>query len=152
MKKASFSLAILVLIALTACGGGSDSNQTTETGGGNQSTINVTLNDIYYGDRNDNIDNPPTWMAQSGNTVTVQAQNNGVLEHNWAVVEANASLPDSVTDPTAIEDLILFDIGEVAGGESWNSVFTAPAPGEYTVICTVAGHYPAMQGKLVVEE
>ena len=44
-----------------------------------------------------------------------------------------------------VKEVILFDIGEVPAGAAENDVFTAPAPGQYTVICTVAGHYPLMQ-------
>lgn len=46
---------------------------------------------------------------------------------------------------------VLFKAGVIESGEKGETIFTAPAPGIYTAICTVAGHFPAMQGKLVVE-
>ena len=150
MKKVSFILAILVMLALTACGGGDDNSDAPA--GGSQSSISVIFNDIYFGDTNDNVDNPPSWAVNSGDNVNVQAENNGVLEHNWAIIKADATLPDTIADPASVADLVLFDFGEIAGGDSGSKTFTAPAPGEYTVICTVAGHYPVMQGKLIVEE
>ena len=151
MKKFSLILAILVMLALTACGGGDD-NTDTASSGGTQSSISVIMNDIYFGDSNDNVDNPPSWSVNSGDSVNVQAENQGVLEHNWAIVKADSTLPDTIADPAAVTDMILFDLGEIAGGDSGNNTFTAPAAGEYSVICTVAGHYPVMQGKLVVGE
>ena len=151
MKKVTLILAILVMLVLTACGGGDDNSEPVPAGG-SQASISVTFNDIYFGDSNDNVDNPPSWSVNSGDSVTVQAENAGVLEHNWAIIKADATLPDTVADPAAVADMVLFDLGDIAGGDSGSSTFTAPAPGEYTVICTVAGHYPVMQGKLVVGE
>jgi len=147
LKKTDLILALFILFSLAACGGNN-----TADGEGDETTINVALNDIYFGDTNDNVENPPVWTVGSNNTVTVQANNMGTLEHNWAVIEPDATLPDTITDRAEVEDVIIFDIGEVPAGAAENDVFTAPAPGQYTVICTVAGHYPLMQGRLVVEE
>ena len=152
MKKVSFILAILVMLALTACGGGDGDSDDAGSSGGSQSSISVIMNDIYFGDSQDNVDNPPSWSVNTGDSVTVQAENKGVLEHNWAIVKADATLPDTITDAAAVADMILFDMGGIVGGDSGSKTFTAPAPGEYTVICTIAGHYPVMQGRLVVGE
>ncbi|HFC11678.1 MAG TPA: hypothetical protein ENJ56_02445 [Anaerolineae bacterium] len=109
------------------------------------------MNDIYFGDDADNVANPPQWTLNSGGRAQIKAENDGSLEHNWAIIKAGATVPDSVTDAAAIKDIILFDVGNVAGGASTNATFDIPDAGEYTVICTVAGHYPTMQGKLVVK-
>ncbi|MCB8942729.1 MAG: hypothetical protein H6658_03020 [Ardenticatenaceae bacterium] len=152
MKKVTLILAIIVMLALTSCGGGDDDTSGSGSSGGSQSSISVIMNDIYFGETNDNIANPPSWSVNAGDSVTVQADNKGVLEHNWAIVKADATLPDTIADPAAVADMILFDMGGILGGDTGSKTFTAPAAGEYTVICTIAGHYPVMQGKLVVGE
>jgi len=48
-------------------------------------------------------------------------------------------------------EVVLIDTGVIDAGKTDNFTFTAPAVGEYKVICTVPGHYPSMQGKLVVK-
>ena len=47
-------------------------------------------------------------------------------------------------------DKVLFSSGDLAAGASDEVVFTAPAPGEYNVLCTVPGHSAIMQGQLIV--
>ena len=141
-----FTIAILLVLAalfLAACGG-SDEAATA--------TIEVVQNDIYFGDSPDNQENPPTWTVPAGAEVTVNLSNNGALQHNWAVVEQGAEVPTPV-DPEAADDILLYDTGLLDPGTTATETFTAPAePGEYLVICTVAGHYPAMQGRLIVTE
>lgn len=148
MKKAVLLalVAILALAFLAACGGG-DEAPAAESG---SQSIEVVMNDIFFGETADNAANPPVWTVKTGGTVSLTAVNKGTLDHNWAIVKAGETVPDTV-DPTIAAGITSFDVGVVAGGDTYNSAFTAPAPGEYTIICTVAGHYPAMQGKLVVE-
>jgi uncharacterized cupredoxin-like copper-binding protein len=148
MKKiALFTLVMVFALAfLAACGGGEEA-PAAESGG---QSIDVVMNDIYYGETPDNAANPPVWTIKTGGAVSVSVNNKGTLDHNWAIVKAGETIPDTV-DPTVAEAITSYDVGVIAGGDTYNSAFTAPAPGEYTIICTVAGHYPAMQGKLVVE-
>jgi uncharacterized cupredoxin-like copper-binding protein len=153
MKKIMLSVVLVLvgILMLIGCGGGDDSGggESADTGGSAQ-TITVAMHDIYFGDENDNIANPPTWTVDAGGRVRVSAENAGVLEHNWAIVKAGSALPDTVTDANAIKDLLIYDIGEVQGGDSTSGTFTAPEAGTYTVICTIAAHYPSMQGVLQV--
>lgn len=149
MRKAKIFPLILIAAVwmLASCGGG----ETADTGNEPAfETINVVYNDIYYGNDSDNIGNPPVWTATAGNNVEVLADNQGALEHNWAVIEAGATIPDAIADRGDVEDIILFDLGNIDGGTTGSGTFTAPAAGTYTVICTVAGHYPTMQGQLQV--
>lgn len=149
MKKYVFVLLTAVLaLFIVACGGGGAEEPETAAG----ASIDVVMNDIYYGDVSDNVNNPPVWNVTAGEIVTINSNNLGTLDHNWAIIEAGTALPDTIADPAEIEDSILFDIGVVAGGDTSSNAMTAPAAGEYVVICTVAGHYPAMQGRLVVGE
>ena len=157
MKK-SHILTILLLFSLSAlllaaCGGGDDGGaDDSGDSGGSSVEMEVIMNDIYFGDSNDNVDNPPSWSAAAGDSIRVSMVNNGALDHNWAIVELNETIPDVISDPAEIEDQLLTDGGVVAPGDTGTWRFTAPdAPGEYLVICTIAGHYPAMQGRFVVE-
>lgn len=150
MKK-YLSLFVLLLFALVlaACGGG-DGEEAADDGA-TTATLDVVENDIYFGDTNDNEQNPPTWTVPAGSDVTVNIDNRGALEHNWAVVELGAEVPNPFVEADH-SGIILLDSGLEPPGESATFNFTAPTdPGEYTVICTVAGHYPLMQGRLIVE-
>ncbi|MFN3980977.1 MAG: sulfocyanin-like copper-binding protein [Caldilinea sp.] len=114
-------------------------------------TLNVVMHDIYFGDDNNNIANPPIWRVPAGAEVTINLENQGGLDHNWAIIKKDVELPIPFM-PDQNADLILWEGGVLAAGGKDTEVFTAPdVPGEYIVICTVAGHYPAMQGRLVVE-
>lgn len=135
----------LVALFLAACGGDSAPAETESQ----NSTIDVLQNDIYYGDSPDNADNPPVWNASAGGAIRVRANNAGTLQHNFAVVRLDADIPDVYTDDNS--DIILAQTGLVEPGEERTETIDALEPGEYVVICTVAGHWPSMQGRLVVE-
>lgn len=141
---------VLIVLALTlaACGGNSSEEAADE--GASNVTLDVVENDIYFGDANDNVNNPPTWNVSAGSEVTVNITNNGALEHNFAIIQQGESVPNPFVEADS-GDIILQDSGLTQPGESATFSFTAPDPGEYQVICTVAGHYPLMQGRLVVE-
>lgn len=132
---------VLAVLALAACGGGGDEAR--------EETIDVVMHDIYFGGSNDNVANPPMWTVTSGAEVTVEMDNQGALEHNWAIVKLGEELPE-LFDEAQHKDKLLFSTSRVMGGAQATATFTAPEPGEYVVICTVPGHYPSMQGRLVV--
>lgn len=113
-------------------------------------TFDVLMNDLYFGEENNNIADPPVWTVQSGEEVGLTLINNGALQHNWAIVEQGEEVPVPYV-PEEGEDILLYNPGIVNGGQEQSAAFTAPEVGEYLIICTVAGHYPAMQGRLVVE-
>jgi uncharacterized cupredoxin-like copper-binding protein len=113
--------------------------------------IAVRMGDLYFGDSNDNTQNPPIWTVTSGAEVKVVAENrSGALQHNWAVVKLDETVPEPFLGDKQME-IVLLDTGVIDSGKSGAFTFTAPAAGEYQVICTVPGHYPSMQGKLVVK-
>jgi len=149
MQKQTFNAVTLLLLALAvlvlaACGG--DAASADEAAA---VTIEVAQNDIYFGDSPDNVENPPSWTVPAGAQVTVELTNNGALQHNWAIVEPGAEVPVPV-DPETAGDILLYDTGLVDPGSTATATFTAPEAGEYLVICTVAGHFPTMQGRLIV--
>ena len=139
----AFSLSVLALV-LAACGGSAVVEE------GAEEIIVVDMNDIYIGERNDNVNTPPIWRTSPGSEVTIRMENMGALEHNWAVLKAGESIPIPF-DEAEQSDKILFSAGNVAGGASNEVSFTAPEAGEYNVVCTVPGHAALMQGQLIVE-
>ena len=158
MRSLSIILAATMLV-LAACGGGSSTPTPTpapaaEAASAHEviaATLDVVMYDIYFGDVSDNISNPPVWTVKAGDAMTINLDNQGGLEHNWAIVKQGVEMPIPFM-PDENEDLILWAAGVLQAGEKVSEPFPAPTePGEYLVICTVAGHYPAMQGKLVVQ-
>jgi plastocyanin len=139
-------LALLVMGVLAACGG----SQPAEPVITNEEIV-VDMEDIYFGDSNDNIANPPAWTVTSGADITVRMENMGALEHSWVVLKAGEDIPANF-DPSQHSDLVLFDSGVVDPDSNATTRFTAPPPGEYNVVCTVLGHSGLMQGRLLVTQ
>lgn len=144
MKRLTFFIfaGLISLFLLAACGGSEPEPAETAN-----NSIDVVMNDIYYGD---DAANPPTWTVDSGTNIRLKIQNNGALEHNFAVVRPGESIPDTY-NPETDSGILLQEAGLSAAGESRNETLQSFDPGTYTVICTVVGHWPAMQGTLVVE-
>ncbi|MFN2135145.1 MAG: plastocyanin/azurin family copper-binding protein [Candidatus Promineifilaceae bacterium] len=146
MKQKQLLLIILAFSAvlLAACGGGAAPAEPQSV------ALEVVTHDMYYGEEDNNMDNPPVWTAPAGSIATISFDNQGTLEHNWAVIKLGADVPTPF-DAENDADLILYETGLVPPGEQRTLPFQVPTePGEYLVICTVAGHYPNMQGRLVV--
>uniref|UniRef100_A0A7C1JRC4 Blue (type 1) copper domain-containing protein n=1 Tax=Caldilinea aerophila TaxID=133453 RepID=A0A7C1JRC4_9CHLR len=165
MTRLIYGTLILTMLLLAACGGSATPTPTptptpaptptpTTAPSAQQviaATLDVIMHDIYFGDDSNNIANPPVWRVPAGAQVTVNLDNQGALEHNWAVVKQGVELPIPFM-PDQNKDLLFWETGVLQGGQKDSESFTAPSePGEYIVICTVAGHYPAMQGRLIVE-
>ncbi len=113
-------------------------------------TLNVVMNDNYYGESDTNLVSPPVWQVPHGADVLVNMVNNGQKNHNWAIVKQGEVIPIPFYGGQSSEQLV-YGAGMVYGNNITTLTFTAPEPGEYQIICTVEGHYPSMQGRLVVE-
>lgn len=139
----------LFVFALVGCGGGGDEGG--DASGGGTATLSVVQNDIYYGDSPTNAEDPPVWTVPAGANVRLSLENLGTLEHNWAIVNLGESVPD-VYNAETDSGILLYEAGLVEGGGTFSESFTAPSEaGSYTIICTVAGHWPGMQGVLEVQ-
>ena len=117
----------------------------------NVSMLNVDMYDSYYGNNDTNMTDPPIWTVTAGGDVVVNLVNHGSYNHNWAIVKNGVKVPIPYEEGQA-GDILLHGIGMVYSKSQTTVTFTAPAAGEYQVICTVSGHYPFMQGKLEVLE
>ena len=155
LKKWMLPLLLIAVLALAACGGGGDDEAPAAAEPSAQEaiaqTLEVAMADLYFGETPDNLANPPVWTVPAGAQVTVSAVNNGALQHDWAIVKKGVEVPVPF-DPAANADILLWEAGIVEPGQTGSATLTVPAEaGEYTVICTVAGHFPSMQGRLIVE-
>jgi hypothetical protein len=115
-------------------------------------TLSVDMYDIYFEVGPTNIENPPVWQVTSGAEVTLELHNLGNLDHNWAIVALGQEVPTPYLGDEDAPGLFYWLGNVVPPGETEIYTFTAPTePGSYEVICTVPGHYPAMQGILEVQ-
>lgn len=152
------AMAVLAALAmmLAACGGGSGSSSS----GGGASSGPVTLE---IGSKGEELAFDKTELrVAAGQTVTLRFKNNSaVQQHNWilikggdaeaaAIANAGLSAGPAANYLPADKSNILAESSLANGGETVEVTFTAPAAGTYIFICTVPGHYPLMQGKLVV--
>ena len=148
-KLIGLGLLLLCFSLISSC-----NSTTTGTNGAAMTNANVALltvdmQDNYYGGADDNVANPPVWSVPAGADVVATLTNHGRRNHNWAIVKPGAAIPIPYKEGQG-GDIILHGIGMVYGNSQTTITFTAPDPGEYMVICTVDGHYPEMQGRLLI--
>ncbi len=155
MRKWMYGVLAMAMVVLAACGGGGGNEEAAPAAAEPSAqeaiaqVLNVTAHDLYYNEP-DNLTDPPVWTVNAGEEFEVNLDNQGGLQHNWAIVKQGVEVPVPF-DPAQNEDILLWDAGLVDPGQSETASFTVTDPGTYTVICTVAGHYPSMQGRLVVQ-
>ncbi|MBO9316752.1 MAG: auracyanin [Chloroflexus sp.] len=161
MKMWSRMLALVVLtvmaLALAACGGGGSSSGGSAGGAGSGPIV------IEIASKGEELVFDKTELRVSaGQVVTLRFKNtSAVQQHNWILIKggdaeaaaiANAGLTagPAANYLPADKSNIIAESPLANGNETVEVTFTAPAPGTYLYICTVPGHYPLMQGKLVV--
>ena len=130
MKKFFVVLGLLMVLsmALVACGGSS-----AATG----NTVKVTLSDFAF--------DPSTISVSAGQVVNITLTNTGNVDHNFVVLSKPVN--GSFTDADKANIIWQKD---VAKGQTVTDKFTAPAAGEYQVVCAVPGHIESgMVAKLV---
>jgi len=128
MRKIVFIL--LACVTLVACSGPAPSD-----------AIKVTLTDFQF--------TPNSFLVPAGQEITITANNNGAVEHNFVVMKLGTTAGDAWDDadiPNVFWKL------QLEPGASQTDTFTAPTePGEYQVVCSTPGHLMAgMIAKLVV--
>jgi len=141
MKKLAVMFAVLVSIALVACGGSDDSTG-TETGG--EATSGAAADT----------------GKQGGSTLSLEADPDGQLAYTSEEATAEAgevtvdfNNPQSLPHDVAIEDSSGETVGktDVISDDSATTTVDL-SPGTYTYYCTVPGHRDAgMEGTLTVK-
>ncbi|MDX1378769.1 MAG: cupredoxin domain-containing protein [Anaerolineales bacterium] len=117
-------------LLLSACGGG---GATTE--------IDVLMTDFAF--------EPMEFTVPAGQEITVNATNNGAVEHEFVIFNFGTDAGETFDDED--EANIYWEV-EVQPGQSATTSFVAPTePGVYTVTCGIEGHLEAgMSGLLTV--
>lgn len=117
-------------LILSACGAG-----------GPATTIDVTMTDFHF--------EPMEFTVPAGQEITVNATNNGAVEHEFVIFNLGTNAGDKFGDED--EGNIYWEV-EVQPGQTAATTFTAPSePGEYYVTCGIEGHLEAgMSAKLTV--
>ncbi len=131
MKKyVALAVLSLAVFALAAC-----------AAGGPSTTINVTMTDFKF--------EPMEFTVPAGQEITVNATNNGAVEHEFVIFKLGTDAGEKFDDED--EENIYWEV-EVQSGQSVTATFTAPSePGEYYVTCGIEGHLEAgMSAKLIV--
>lgn len=132
MKKYLFPAGVILILslALSSCGAG-----------GPSTTINVTMTDFKF--------EPMEFTVPAGQEITVNATNNGAVEHEFVIFNLGQTAGDKFGDED--EENIYWEV-EVQPGQSTTASFTAPTEaGEYYVTCGIEGHLEAgMNAKLTV--
>ncbi|HSJ50647.1 MAG TPA: cupredoxin domain-containing protein [Actinomycetota bacterium] len=129
MNVRTWLVALLAALALTlsACGGGDgdggDGGDGDGNGGDEGTTLSVQAKEFEF--------TPSTLTAPADTEVTVELENAGTIEHDFALDEA---------------DLVVL----APATESASGTFSLPA-GSYTFYCSIPGHREAgMEGSLTV--
>lgn len=134
MKKIIASTLVISALALllAGCGGGSEPSK----------SLKVTMTDFAF--------SPNAFTVPAGEEISVQVTNNGAVAHSFIVMQSGHTVQGHFTD--ADKPYVLWEVATVPPGESVKGSFTAPsAPGEYQLLCGIAGHFEAgMVGKLTV--
>jgi uncharacterized cupredoxin-like copper-binding protein len=139
-----------LLAVLGGCGGGGDTAGTggssSEPPAGGAEDIEVAMTEFAF--------DPSEVSVGAGSEVTVTASNEGSIEHDLVVLDhgqeitAEDELPDDLD--LVRSDAVLSLHADPGAADS--GTFTAPAAGDYQVVCLVPGHFSAgMEGTLTVE-
>jgi plastocyanin len=125
------ALAAPVLL-LASCGDDGDEASTS---------IDATASEFQF--------EPDSWTVPAGEQFSIEFQNDGSVEHEWAVIKLGE---DIESEDEFAEDKVLFEVEAVPAGDSTTQSFTVDEAGDYQVICALETHFDAgMEGTLTVE-
>lgn len=162
LRKLAFGMILGLALLLSACGGGGGGGTQGSTGSGGTTAAGPVK--LQIGSDGENLAfDKTTLTVQSGQEVTLEFKNNSVAQqHNWVLIKGDDAVATQIAKDGLVAGLeadylptdqsnIIAHTGVLEGGQTGSVTFTAPAPGTYIYLCTVPGHYPLMQGKLIVQ-
>ncbi len=131
-KKLLILLAMILALALTACGTS-----------GSSTNINFRMTDFAF--------TPNEFSVPAGQEITVHITHDGTVAHNFIVMKSGTEAGDMFDE--ADQPNIYWEM-DLQPGDSKTVTFTTPEqPGTYQVLCGMAGHLQSgMVGKLIVTE
>ena len=132
MKKVLFFLPLFLSIIVTACGGPA----------GPTKSLDITMTDFMF--------SPNKFTVPAGEQITLSAINNGAVAHSFIIMKSGFQVTGHFSD--ADKSNIYWEVEQITPGQTVKVSFTSPSePGEYQVVCGVAGHLEAgMVAKLIV--
>jgi uncharacterized cupredoxin-like copper-binding protein len=130
LKKSLLILLFVMIFVLSACGAG-----------GASTTIDVIFAEFTF--------TPAEFTIPAGQEITVNAENNGAVVHDFVIMKFGETAGDSFDEEDEVN--VFWEI-EAGPGASVTGTFTAPTdPGEYQIVCGTPGHFMSgMVGKLTV--
>ena len=81
-----------------------------------------------------------SWTVPAGEEISITFQNNGAVQHEWAVINLGMDL-SSGDDFT--EEHVLWEIEKQDPGVRVTENFTFDTPGVYQIVCALEGHVDA---------
>jgi plastocyanin len=125
------------VLLLGACG----DDDSDDDAGAASTSIEVEATEFEF--------DPDAWTVPVGEEFTVEFENVGEIDHEWAVLKLGE---DIESEAEFEEDKVEFEIEATPAGESVTEQFTLDEAGTYQVVCALPGHFDAgMEGTLEVE-
>jgi uncharacterized cupredoxin-like copper-binding protein len=117
-----FTSLLVFSLVLSGCGGG-----------GVSTNLRVDLTEFMF--------NPNDFTVPAGQEITLELSNNGAVVHDFIIMKNGTTVGDDFGDE---DEANIYWKAELDPGSSGSYTFTAPSePGEYQVVCGIAGHYLA---------
>lgn len=137
MKKVAlsvFAIMAVLSLALTACGAGQQ-----------EVDVTVAMREFEF--------EPASINVPAGSEVNLTLVNEGALEHEFVIIVQGVTVTPPVDEAQLDESGAIYWEHELEPGEEALLEFTAPEdPGEYQIVCAIAGHLEAgMEGTLIVQ-
>ena len=134
MKKVSVLIVILLILSIlmTACANAQ----------GVSTTLNIEMSEFRF--------TPTQFTIPAGQQITLKLKNSGSIMHDFIILKAGAVVSGSFDHNKQMGDIFFHAM--LDSGKADTFTFSAPAePGEYQIICGIAGHFQAgMIAKLTV--
>lgn len=161
--------AVICMLALSACGGNTKTEERTGTEVATQEETPVasTNGAALEIEANDQMQfNLSELKAVAGQEITLVLKNVGkmdktVMGHNVIILKAGTDVAeyakkamvakDTEYVPASESESVIAHTKLIGGGETDTIKFTIAEKGTYDFICSFPGHYALMKGKLIVE-
>ena len=133
-KPYTAGLAGLLLLILSACGASN----------GASTSVSLTMTDFTF--------LPSTLTVPAGEEITLTLTNSGAVAHDLMIMKLGQEISSGGHVGPEEHANVFWEQELLGAGETVKATFTAPTePGEYQIVCGVAGHLEAgMQGRLIV--
>lgn len=95
------------------------------------------------------------WTVAAGEEITINLTNDGAVTHEFVILKDGVRISSEAELPATEEELLadfVYWEEEIEAGDSGTFTFTAPAAGNYQVICALEDHFDAgMEASLKAE-